>query len=161
MVDYFYDLGICYVWTNPLFYGVGKVPVCNDEEKKRNYHFDMEKYPENYIDAYQYGKSKGLFWGSFLTINFDGSSYYHCRCCTPLSAPHLTPDGYISSCDMVVWGSEPDHMSPFIVGRWDQFKREFVFDCDRINALNERKSDNMEHCKRCPAQMHCGEILRA
>lgn len=33
MVDYFYDLGIRYVWTNPLFYGVGKIPVCQDEEK--------------------------------------------------------------------------------------------------------------------------------
>lgn len=156
MVDYFFDLGIRYVWTNPIFYSVGQIPVCQDEEKKRNYHFDMDKYLDNYIEAYRYGKSKGLFWGSFLTINFDGSSYYHCRCCTPLSAPHLTPDGYISSCDMVVLGSEPYHMSPFIVGRWEQSRREFVLDYEKINVLNERKSVNMKHCKVCPAQMHCG-----
>lgn len=33
MADYFYDLGIRYVWTNPLFYSVGKIPVCEDESK--------------------------------------------------------------------------------------------------------------------------------
>lgn len=34
MVDYFHNLGIRYVWTNPLFYSVGKIPVCDDTEKK-------------------------------------------------------------------------------------------------------------------------------
>ena len=43
MVDYFYDLGIRYVWTNPLFYSVGKIPVCDDESKQRNYSFDIVK----------------------------------------------------------------------------------------------------------------------
>lgn len=42
MVDYFYDLGIRYVWTNPLFYSVGKVPVYIDEKKKCDYHFNMD-----------------------------------------------------------------------------------------------------------------------
>ena len=128
MVDYFYSLGIRYVWTNPLFYSVGRIPVCQDEDKKKKYHFDMDAYLRNYLDAYDYAKKKGLFWGSFLTINFDGESSYHCRCCDPLSAPHLTPDGYVSSCDMVVLGSEPYHMSPFIVGKWNDADKCFDFD---------------------------------
>lgn len=156
MIDYFYSLGIRYVWTNPLFYSVGKKPIIQDEKAKKNYHFDMNRYLENYIDAYHYGKSKGLFWGSFLTINFDGESCYHCRCCTPQSAPHLTPDGYISACDMVVLGAEPYHMNPFIVGKWDSAKKEFKFYDDKIKALNERKSTNITHCQNCPAKLHCG-----
>lgn len=156
MVDYFYSLGIRYVWTNPLFYGVGKIPVCDDEVKKKNYHFDMDKYIDNYLEAYNYAKEKGLFWGSFLTVNFDGESAYHCRCCTPLSAPHITPDGYISACDMVVIGSEAYHMDAFIVGKWNESRRSFDFDNEKIHALNERKSTNFEHCKKCPAQLHCG-----
>lgn len=116
----------------------------------------MDKYVENYIDAYQYGKSKDMFWGSFLTVNFDGSSHYHCRSCTPLEAPHLTPDGYVSACDMVVLGSESYHMNSFIVGRWDAVKHDFVFDEKKIAALNERKCTNMKHCKKCPVQMQCG-----
>lgn len=156
MVDYFYNLGIRYVWTNPLFYTVGQVPVCEDERKAKNYQFDMDVYLDEYVKAFRYAQKKGLFWGSFLTINFDGESSYHCRCCTPLEAPHLTPDGYISACDMVVLGAEPYHMDPFIVGKWNPKTEIFDFDYKKINALNRRKSTEMQHCQSCPAQLHCG-----
>lgn len=156
MVDYFYNLGIRYVWTNPLFFSVDKEPVCNNKSKLNSFKFDMDGYLDNYIKAYEYAKAKGVFWGSFLAINFDGVSSYHCRCCTPLSAPHLTPDGYVSACDMVVLGAEPYHMSPFVVGKWDPNKKVFVFDKKKITDLNERRSTNMEHCKLCPAKLHCG-----
>lgn len=156
MVDYFYDLGIRYVWTNPLFYSVGKIPVCADEQKKQAYHFNMNLYIDNYLNAYRYAKSKGVFWGSFLTINFDGKSPYHCRCCTPLNAPHLTPDGYISACDMVVLGAEPYHMSPFIVGKWDNKTKTFNLYEDKIKDLNNRCSTTIEHCRVCPVKFHCG-----
>lgn len=156
MVDYFYKLGIEYVWTNPLFYSVGNIPVVNDKIKKSNYFFDMDSYVDNYIDAYEYAKQKGLFWGSFLTVNFDGVSPYHCRCCTPKEAPHITPDGYVSACDMVVLGGDAHHMSAFIVGKWNEEKKEFDFYEDKIKKLNERKSTNISHCKTCIAQLHCG-----
>ena len=156
MVDYFLSLGIHYVWTNPLFYSVGRIPVRFDIQKQQAYHFDMDAYLTNYLDAYYYAKDKGVFWGSFLTINFDGESEYHCRCCTPLNAPHLTPDGYISACDMVVLGSEPYHMSPFIVGKWDSITQSFDIDYEKVTALNERKSTSIAHCKHCPAKLHCG-----
>lgn len=156
MVDYFASLGIRYIWTNPLFYSVGKIPVCEDIHKKESYQFDMDKYVDNYLIAYRYAKSKGVFWGSFLTINFDGQSSYHCRCCTPLKAPHITPDGYVSACDMVVLGAEAYHMDLFIVGKWDKFAHSFDFDETKINALNDRRSINIEHCKNCIAKLHCG-----
>ena len=123
-----------------MFYSVGKIPVCDDETKQRNYSFDMDAYIENYLDAYHYAKEKGVFWGSFLTINFDGESAYHCRCCTPQNAPHITPDGYISACDMVVLGSEAYHMGLFIVGKWNENEKEFEFYEDKIKALNDRKN---------------------
>lgn len=156
MIDYFYSLGINYVWTNPLFFSVGKIPVNLDPLKINSYKFDMDSYIDNYIVAYKYAKEKGIFWGSFLTINFDGFSSYNCRCCTPLSAPHLTPDGYISACDMVVLGENPNHMSPFIVGKWDFEKKIFILNDKKIEELNNRRSTNMKHCMNCPAKMHCG-----
>ncbi len=156
MVDYFYSLGIRHVWTNPEFYEVGRIPVCQDEIKKKGFHFDMDKYVKYYLEAYQYAKKRNLQWGSFLTINFDGESPYHCRCCDPKSAPHLTPDGYISACDMVVLGEEAYHMSPFIVGKWDFEKKELFWYEDKVSALNERKATNIAHCKSCPAKCHCG-----
>ena len=156
MVDYFYDLGIRYVWTNPLFYSVGQIPVCKDEKKRKEYNFDMNLYLDEYVKAFHYAQDKGLFWGSFLSINFDGKSPYHCRCCTPLEAPHLTPDGYISACDMVVLGAEAYHMSPFIVGKWNSLTKTFDFDYTKIHALNMRKSTEMTHCQSCQAQLYCG-----
>lgn len=156
MVDYFLGLGINYVWTNPVFYEVGKKPVAEDKAKKDSYSFDMNQYVDNYINAYNYAKSKNAFWGSFLTINFDGESEYHCRSCQPLAAPHITPDGYISACDMVVLGKEAFHMSPFIVGKWDNRNHRFELYEDRIKALESRKTSNMKYCKDCNIQLHCG-----
>lgn len=156
MIDYFYSLGIRYVWTNPIFYGVGQIPVCEDKAKRDAYHFDMEAYVNDYIKAYKYAKEKGLFWGSFYTINFDGESGYHCRSCTPLSAPHITTDGYISACDMALLGENPYHMEPFIVGKWNFNTKKFDLYNEKIKELNNRKSTEMEHCRKCPVKLHCG-----
>ena len=156
MIDYFYDLGIRYAWTNPLFYSVGKIPVLQDERKKSSYHFDFDLYLSQYVSAYRYAQQKGMFWGSFFSINFDGESTYHCRSCIPQEAPHLTPDGYVSACDMVVLGSNPYHMSPFIIGKWNEDISDFEFSEEKIRQLNIRKSTNMRHCNSCPAQLHCG-----
>ncbi len=154
MVDYFYNLGIRHIWTNPLFPAVDKIPVCKDEAKKKNYYFDMDTYLINFIEAFKYAKVKGIFYGSFLTCNFDGVAKTNCRACTPV--PHLTPDGYVSACDMVVFGEEAHHMDCFIYGKWDCTKKEFVFDEQKIKALRDRNVDNMAHCQNCEAKFHCG-----
>ena len=154
MAEYFYNLGIRYVWTNPLFFSVDKIPVCDDKVKKDNYSFDMDKYLDNYIETYRSFKEKNLFWGSFLAINFDGKSPYHCRACAP--TPHLTPDGYLSACDMVLLGESPYHMEPFIFGKWNHENRKFDIYDERIKALRERHIENIEHCKNCEIRLHCG-----
>ena len=61
MVDYFYSLGIRYIWTNPLFYAVGKIPVYMDEKKKASYHFDMDLYVKEYIKAYAICKNTTVY----------------------------------------------------------------------------------------------------
>jgi radical SAM protein with 4Fe4S-binding SPASM domain len=154
MVDYFYKLGIRYIWTNPLFPAVGTIPVCDDKQKLSKYSFDMEKYLDNYLEAYHYAKEKGLFYGSFLICNFDGEANINCRACLPV--PHLTPDGYVSACDMVVLGESAFHMDCFIYGKWDNNSRQFVFYQDKIAGLRNRTSDKMLHCIHCEARLHCG-----
>lgn len=156
MVDYFYSLGIRYVWTNPLFYSVDQIPVSEDNAKQERFSFNMDKYLDNYIATYNYAKGKGLFWGSFLTINFDGESVYHCRACMATGAPHLTPDGYLSACDMVVMGEKPYHMEPFIFGKWNIEKKAFDLYNEKIETLRKRSSDNIKHCQGCEARLHCG-----
>jgi len=154
MVDYFYDLGIRYAWSNPLFPTVDKLAVCMDNTKLASYSFDMDKYVENYIDAYRYAKAKGMFWGSFLCVNFDGKSPYHCRACTP--TPHITTDGYLSACDMVLFGEKAYHMDKLIYGKWNSKTKTFDIDEKKVIALQNRSSDKIEHCTDCEAKYHCG-----
>lgn len=154
MVDYFANLGIRHIWTDPMFPSVGEIPVCNDDKKMKSYKFDMDSYLKNYVEAFYYAKKKDVFYGSFLACNFDGLTKYHCRACTPV--PHLTPDGYISACDMVVLGENAHHMDCFIYGRWDFEDKKFIFYEDKIAELRSRSVENMEHCHNCEAKLYCG-----
>lgn len=156
LVNYFYALGIRHVWTDPLFLSVGQKAVSELPRKQRNFYFDMDKYVSEYLEAYRYAKGRGLFWGSFLAVNFDGKSEYHCRCCTPLEAPHITTDGYVSACDMALLGENAYHMDCFIVAKWNEEIHEFDWDKDKIRTLRERKSTLMPSCQKCPVKLHCG-----
>lgn len=154
IIDYFSQLGIKYIWTDPVFPTVDDIPVCDDPIKLNNYHFDMDLYADKYIDAYNYSKQSGVFYGSFLTCNFDGVCDRHCRACTP--APHFTTDGYISACDLVTFGNSPKHMDCFVYGRWNKEKKLFEIDESKVAALRNRTIDNMPHCLNCEVREHCG-----
>jgi len=154
IVKYFYSLGIRYVWTDPMFPSVGAQPICEDKENSTAFHFDMDMYVDGYIEAYKYGKSIGLFYGSFLTCNFDGKCNKHCRACTPV--PHFTTDGYVSACDLVTFGKEAHHMDCFVYGKWDEENQMFKFDDEKIKQLQNRSTDNMQHCTLCSAEAYCG-----
>jgi uncharacterized protein len=154
MVDYFNSLGIRYVWTDPIFPEVKEKPVCEDKNREEMYYIDLNAYVENFIEAHRYAKNKDLFYGSFLTCNFDGETRIHCRACTPV--PHLTPDSYVSACDLVVYGENANHMDCFIYGKWDYQSKKFAYFENKIKALQNRNADNMAHCKSCIAKLHCG-----
>jgi uncharacterized protein len=154
LVDYFASLGIQHIWTDPIFPTVDSIPVCHDKEKQENYAFDMDKYIDNYIKAYRYANTIGVAYRSFLACNFDGSTDKHCRACIP--APHLTPDGYVSACDMVAFGSNAHHMDCFVYGKWDAKTSTFIFDEQKIKNLQNRCIENMTHCRDCKVRYQCG-----
>lgn len=154
IIDYFIGLGITYIWCDPLFPSVGDIPVCEDEKKMREYTFDMDLYADEYVKAYRYAKEKGVFYGSFLTCNFDGICNQHCRACTPV--PHFTTDGYISACDLVTLGENPKHMECFVYGKWNSETKTFDIDESKVQALKQRKTSNMVHCSNCEVREHCG-----
>lgn len=154
MVDYFFSLGITHIWSDPLFPTVGMVPVCDNQAKLDAYKFNIDKYVDVFIEARQYAEKLGVFYGSFLTCNFDGRCNHHCRACTPV--PHFTPDGYISACDLVTFGENAGHMDCFVYGKWDESKHVFIVDDEKVKALQERTTHNMPHCKNCEVRNHCG-----
>ena len=154
LVDYFYELGIRHIWSDPLFPSVHKKPVCSDPNRQKNSIFDMDTYVTNFVRAYHHARKKNIFYGSFLTCNFDGITNKHCRACTPV--PHLTPDGYVSACDLVTFGEHAFHMDCFVYGKWNEKTRSFIWDQEKIYSLQNRSINNLQHCKKCKARFYCG-----
>ena len=155
MVDYFASLGIMYIWTDPLFPAVGDKPISQSIEAiDVKPLIDLDTYVVEFIEAQKYAKQKNIFFGSFLSCNFDEENIYHCSACIPV--PHLTTDGYISACDMALFGNDNNHMQEFIYGKWDQKNNKLVFDKDKIERLHKRSVENMIGCKDCTIRLNCG-----
>lgn len=146
MIDYFYSLGITEIWVDPLFPSVAETIEKVD--------FDNMHFAKKFLEASRYANDKGIFYGSIMTCNFGDSVTKHCRACIPV--PHLTTDGYVSACDMALFGEDKNHMSDFIYGRWNSNTKEIEYDQAKIKKLQSRSTENMNHCNDCPSKDHCG-----
>ena len=153
MINYFALLGIKHIWCDPLFQEVKDKPVCMTKERQENFDFNMDEFVHTYVKAYKYAKSIGIFYGTNLIYNFDGYSEYNCRACIPV--PHLTPDGYVSACDMVTFGGNANHMQPLVYGKWNAEDKVIQFYEERIKVLRSRKVSNMPACKKCEVSSKC------
>lgn len=154
MIKYFSDLGIKNFWVDPIFPGIGSTYSYEN--------LDMEIFTREFIRAVKYAYKNGMTYGSILTSNFDEPGEYACRACLPV--PHLTTDGYVSACDMALFGNDADHMNVFIYGKWNKNAGRIEYDQDKIKLLQSRKLSNLPHCKECIAGEFCrgyclGEVV--
>lgn len=150
MIDYFSSMGINHIWVDPIFPSVGEKPSNCEVD------FDMMHFAKMFLKACQYAEKKNIFYGSILTCNFADNVTKHCRACLP--APHLTTDGFVSACDMALFGKDKNHMNPFIYGEWNKTEKRIVYDEKKIEILKSRNIDNEElsHCSTCQSREHCG-----
>lgn len=148
MIDYFDHLGIKNIWVDPIFPSVGKTFSTNVNE------FDMMFFAKEFLKATKYAYSKNVFYGSILTCNFNDSVNKHCRACLPV--PHLTTDGFVSACDMALFGKDKNHMSSLIYGEWDEINKKINYNDAKIEYIRTRTTENMKHCEICTAKEHCG-----
>lgn len=148
MIDYFWGLGIRDIWVDPIFPSVGATTATSDNR------FDTMMFAKEFLQATEYAHSKGMFYGSILTCNFNDSVNKHCRACIPV--PHLTTDGFVSACDMALFGKDENHMSPLIYGEWDEKNKVINYHDDKIEYIRTRTTENMQHCEMCTAKEHCG-----
>jgi radical SAM protein with 4Fe4S-binding SPASM domain len=147
LVDYCASLGVRHIWTDPVFPAVGEGP---------DRLFDFRLYADEFLRARAYAGQGGVFLGSFLACNFDGDTDRHCRACVPV--PHLTTDGYVSACDMALFGKlapTERHMAQFIYGKWNEEQRRIEYDEYKIRALQARTAKNMRGCRGCPVLSRC------
>lgn len=146
-IDYFSSLGVKYVWVDIIFPGVG------DKIEEFNY-LNIDTFVDNFIEATEYADKLGMEYRTFFACNFDKCTNRHCRACYPV--PHLTMDGYLSACDMALYGENPGRMKDLIYGKWNSQTKEPIFFTDRIQKIQKRTIENLEHCKGCSANQHCG-----
>jgi len=144
-IDYFYSLGVRHIWTDPIFPSVG--------EKELTDTMSLMEYADQFLKAREHAKRKGMFYGSFLACNFDEEVNYACRACLPV--PHLTTDGYVSACDMALFGEDKNPLSALIYVKWDKRNKRIVYDDAKMKTLRSRCADNMPGCEGCVAKYHC------
>lgn len=147
MIKYFSKLGIKNFWVDPVFPSIGET------ESHNRWKFDMGKFTKKFIEAVKYAYSNGMTYGSILTCNFDVPGDIACRALLPV--PHLTTDGYISACDMALFGNDNNHMNVFIYGKWDKGKKSIVYFEDKIDFLRSRVYTKMESCSNCSIAPYC------
>lgn len=153
-ISYFKSLGIKHIWADPIFPSVGEDSFSDT--------LDPLNIAVEFLDARKFAESVGVFYGSILTCNFDGVTKISCRACIPV--PHLTSDGFVSACDMALFGKQNNHMSMFVYGKWDACSQTILYDDEKIKYLKSRVVDKMEHCASCFAKDYCagycpGEVV--
>ncbi len=112
---------------------------------------DLMEFAESYLDARKYGEKVGVYYGTIFMINFDEEVEINCRCLLP--APHLTMDGYVTSCDMQNSGN--GLMDDLIYGKWDAEKKKIEYYPEKIEKIRSRNIHNLEGCVGCEALKHC------
>lgn len=145
MVDYFLSLGIKFMFSKPVLPSV-------DSDENLEYAVPLMTYAENYLDAYRYAKSKGVFYGNIYIVNFDKKTNVFCRACHPY--PHVTPDNYISCCDRAFLSNVG--LDELLYGHFDVKSGSIVYDYDKIQKICNRKVQNMAKCVNCSVNEFCG-----
>lgn len=154
LIKYYAGLGIRIFWVDPIFPEIDRLESFED--------LDMDIFTEEFLRAVRYAYKHGMTYGSILTCNFDEPGEYACRACLPV--PHLTTDGYVSACDMALFGNDTNHMNVFIYGKWNSTEKKIEYFQDKIKFLQSRKLSNMPHCQKCDAGEYCrgyclGEVM--
>ncbi len=141
LIDYAADNGIiaiyAYPWVNFVIRWKG-MP-------------ELQHFADQFLEARRYGQQRGVHYGTIFTVNFDESVKVNCRALLP--APHLTPDGYVSCCDMMNRGD--GMFQDLIYGVWDADAGDIVYFPEKIENIRSRNVDNLTSCHGCPALEHC------
>ncbi|MCI8963193.1 MAG: radical SAM protein [Eubacterium sp.] len=154
IIDYFSKFGIKNFWVDPVFPSIGSEDAYEE--------IDMKVFTNEFIKAVKYAFRCGITYGSILTCNFNEPGEYACRACLPV--PHLTTDGYVSACDMALFGNDANHMNVFIYGKWNKETCKIEYSQEKISYLQSRKLSNMPKCQNCEAGKYCrgyclGEVM--
>lgn len=143
IIDKMLELGVKYLYSDLMF---------ADVNNKLHYEKEISpmEYAKEFLQARKYAEKKGIFYGSFFTINFDEKTQVSCRACLPM--PHLTTDGYVSCCDMGYGSNELDEL---LYGKYIPEEDRIEYYPEKIAKIRNRKVDNLKECENCDIKYYC------
>jgi radical SAM protein with 4Fe4S-binding SPASM domain len=150
LVEHYYNLGIRYLYANPVIKSV-----------KRNKHnecgaitqIDILRFAKGFLKGYGRAKELGMFYGNSLTFNFDEKTEVACRSCLPM--PQLNPDDSVSSCDLALYLDAPIELQCFLYGKWNALEEKIEYNFKKIHHLQSRRIENLSKCKDCGIRENC------
>jgi len=148
MIDYFLNLGVKAIYSDPVF-----PPVEQESQSIQRIELPedfMMEYAKQYLIAQNYAAEKNVFYGSILTVNFDEPSEMFCRSCLP--APHLTPDGFVTNCDMAFSGQV---LPELIYGYYDKSANKIIYNESKVKSIRMRRATNLRQCANCEILFNC------
>ena len=148
IIQYFNKLGVKAVFSDPVFPAVSE-EARHSKDKGLGSEF-MMTYAREFVKARIVAEELGIFYGSFLAVNFDERTEVFCRSCLP--SPNLTPDGYVTSCDMAF---SKDALPELVYGKYDRETGIIEYNNNRIAAIRLRKASNLVECQGCEVLYHC------
>ena len=143
MIDFLSKLGIQYIFSKNV------LPSVDARVHVRE--VSLMDYAKTYVEAFKYADSKRVFYGNCYMSGFDEKSLYYCRSGIP--APHLTPDGFVSSCDRAFWGKTA--MQDLLYGQFDREKGITVIDESKVEKIRSRNLENLRKCRECEIGPYC------
>jgi len=147
LVQYFNNLGIKDICIEPCF-----MPVDFIRTEKSITLIDIKKYAEGFIKAWEEAQKLGVKLINSFIVNFDEKVEYACRACLP--TPHLTVDGYVSSCDLGFSGETL--LKDLIYGEYNKQSGLIEYSKEAIDKLRKRKCEFMQSCNNCEIKAYCG-----
>jgi radical SAM protein with 4Fe4S-binding SPASM domain len=148
MLEYFKHFGIKAVFSDPVFPAVeGLAHRVTKLELGQNF---MMTYAQEYLKAREQAQKLGIFYGSILSVNFDEETESFCRSCLP--SPHLTPDGYVTACDMASAGNV---LNGLAYGKCDPMSGTIIYDDRKLARIQLRRAPNLAQCHGCSVLLHC------
>ncbi len=150
LIKYFHQFGIKYVNAHP---------SCAPATKSLDdmFTYNPIDFAQGFFTAHNNAKDMGIFYNSLFTANFDEKTRHFCRTCIPY--PHLTTDGYVSSCDFAQLGPEydPGPLQLLIYGKYIPEEDKIIYDEEKIYGLRSRNAENLAQgvCKGCEYIYNC------
>jgi radical SAM protein with 4Fe4S-binding SPASM domain len=145
LIDYALENGIAAVCADPW----------GNMVKKKKGQPELKQFADKFLEAWKYAREKNFFYGTEFTVNFDEEVEIYCRSCLP--APQFTPDGYVSSCDMVnnKEGFLPNFFPELIFGYYNKEEKKIEYNQEHLEKIKSRNIYNLKDCQGCEALKHC------